>query len=312
MQYIGNGAYCYANSMAMALAHAGREVAPWYLECLTAFAVSAHWEKGTPFFDSKYSAPDQGVGVALDSLGFTYVHSYHASEDDPEGRAPLALLRDLLGDGPVIIGPVDMGLLTYHPSRQYLGGVDHFVLLYEMDETNLFLHDPAGYPYTQMAITDFVAAWRAESIGYRTGSYTMWGRLREESHPDADALFARTDRQIAWQLRQERMNDDPTTVGAGAVRRLAAQVRENGAPGRLWDHLVHFALPLGAKRAADFARFYAPYDAERARAKKEEAKLFGATLPAMINQGRAELADVLEKLADQMDLFHERTLAINP
>ena len=39
--YVGNGAYCYANSTTMALSAVGGEYDASYIECLTTVAISA-------------------------------------------------------------------------------------------------------------------------------------------------------------------------------------------------------------------------------------------------------------------------------
>lgn len=80
--YIGNGAYCYANSLAMLLSSVGADYDPGYLECLTAVAISAVSVETTqgplPFFS--IGLPDQGVTVALQHLGYIYPRQ-HSTEN---------------------------------------------------------------------------------------------------------------------------------------------------------------------------------------------------------------------------------------
>ena len=67
-------------------------------------------------------------------------------------------LQHLLKNGSVVIGPLDMGYLTYNPNCVYQRGVDHFVCAYGFYEGQVYLHDPAGYPCMKMKFGDFVKA----------------------------------------------------------------------------------------------------------------------------------------------------------
>jgi len=238
--YVGSGQYCYANSLAMILAEQGAEYDPGYLECLTCVSISAFWEPdGFPFLSSRYQSPDTGIHTALKHLGYAFEHRLPASfEEGLEG------LSELLQYGSVLIGPVDMGELSYIPNRQALQGVDHFVCVYGLDETYAYLHDPAGYPCMTMPLAALKQAWRAENIEYRKGSYSGWGNIRRINVPDRDELFRLTDDKIASILILERKD---------RLGRLSDEMT---------GHLSFFSFQLGARRALDYARFYQPYDAE--------------------------------------------------
>ncbi len=310
--YIGNGAYCYANSIAMALAAQGFTYDASHLECLTAVAISAFWDQSAeeplPFFSSKYGAPDRGVSVALRNLGYTWEEYRSSLEDDPDGHRALAKLQDLLESGPVIIGPVDMGQLIYIPDHQTLNGVDHYVTVNQITDGQISLHDPAGFPFVTMDIDQFLRAWRAETIHYRLGSYSMWGNIQSQSRPQPADIFAATDEQISMNLRAEQEDQIHGIAGPQVFHQLAEQVLDKGIPPAISQHLSYFSFQLGARRCADYAHFYAPYDQQRADIKLAQARAFGQAHVATIQQQWKLLSAVLHKLGVLESEFQMHTL----
>jgi hypothetical protein len=311
MSYIGSGAYCYANSLAMALNNAGDIHDPGYLEVLTCVGVSAFWEPTPdgelPFFSSMHGAPDKGITTALNHLGYQYTRYFCSVEDDPEGMKSIHLLKEMVGNGYVIVGPLDMGKLLYVPNHQYLSGVDHFVAVYEVSENEVYLHDPAGYPYVKMSIEEFTQAWKAENIGYREGSYSMWGNLTKVHFPSSVEIFKMTDQQIAsYYLKDQAARE---CVGPAAIRRLATIVKEIGIPEYMRAHLAYFSFQLGARRCSDFARFYQEFDPERAKIKEEQGKRFGLAHVTYLKKDYETLYHTLEELAQLEERFIELTLS---
>src|SRR5688572_23193793 len=110
VHYIGNGAYCYANSLAMLLSTVGADYDPGYLECLTAVAIGAlsvETPKGpVPFFS--IGLPDRGVTLALQHLGYAFDRASCLPGDASDGSLSLGKLRQALASGPVLVGPLDM------------------------------------------------------------------------------------------------------------------------------------------------------------------------------------------------------------
>jgi hypothetical protein len=305
--YTGNGAYCYANSTAMLLAAAGAEVAPGIIESLTTVGVGAilfPTPKGPIPYFSGY-LPDLGISLALRTLGYEFDYQHGNAEDDPDGKAAYARLRDLLQHGPVAVGPVDLGLLLYMPGHEQLAGGDHFVVVYEATDDEVTIHDPGGYPYVKMSVEDFLPAWRAERTEYGE-AYSMWGNLRRVRQPSDEEIFQATDAAIRERLSQPEA-EGAFPAGAAAIRQLAEQVRD-GVPDYLHGHLVWFALPLGARRAADFARFWQPYDLERAAIKEEQARHFGAAHTAAMRKDSDGLVRALEGVADCEERFAGMTV----
>ena len=170
--YFGDVSLCYTNALAMALDSVGVDVRPEHLEALMVMGNGASIMKEDPrhplvFFDN--GEPDVSISNCLRILGFTWEDFF------VEGPAvDLTEVRDrlarMLQSGPVVAGPLDMGLLTYNPNYRELGGVDHFVCILGLTDGRVRLHDPAGFPCMSMEFQDFAKAWEARAISYRRGS----------------------------------------------------------------------------------------------------------------------------------------------
>ena len=305
---LSNTAYCYANSVAMALGALGEAVDPGYVECMTAVAISAEWVQvpagRLPFLSSPCTTPDRGINHTLEALGYSYLHQYGAAD----GRTALAQLRDFLAYDPVVVGPLDMGLLLYNPDYPYLTGADHYAVVYAVEDGWVRLHDPGGFPHAVMAEEDFLRAWKAETIAYKLGAYSLWGRFERRRHPTPDELFRATDARIAGQLRLEQERFPAGTTGPAVIRELAGQAG-SGLDGGVRIHLARFAFPVSARRCEDFARFYAPYDAERSALKKAQAECLGEAQSRLLSGDGAGLSRTLHRLADLEEQFQALTLA---
>ena len=169
LPYIGNGAYCYANSTSMLLAHTGEDVSPSTIEVLTGVGLSASLKKknGSLYFNNQTLLPDLGISKALEILGFEYQNKVSKTEES----FPINELKKDLVKMPAILGPVDMGYLSYNPRHKYLKGADYYVFAYEIKGDEVFLHDPAGFPFVSLSINDLRNAWKANGIGYKRGYY---------------------------------------------------------------------------------------------------------------------------------------------
>jgi hypothetical protein len=93
------------------------------------------------------------------------------------------------------------------------------------------------------------------------------------------------------------------------IRQLAEQVR-TGVPNYFRGHLGNFALPLGARRCGDFARFYAPYNQERAHIKEAQGRCFSMAFAALLRQDYRHLHTSLLELANYEEQFQQRTLQL--
>jgi len=73
-------------------------------------------------------------------------------------------------------------------------------------------------------------------------------------------------------------------------------------------HLTYFALQLGAKRALDFATFFAPRSPALAALKYTQAELFGKSHTLAVREDWTSLADTLRALANIEEEFRTSLL----
>jgi hypothetical protein len=291
--YVGNAAYCYANTTTMLLASVGESVSPSLVEVLTGVGLGASWDPSSrlAFFDSV--APDVGVSRALDLLGFDCQEQAGAARDP----APLDDLRRALAAGPVALGPIDMGDLSYIPWASQARGSDHFVLAYAIDAAELRLHDPAGFPHASLPLTDLEPAWRAERIPYRRGAFRRWFAPRRRERVPADELFARALASFRATAADRPVATGVRSTGPSAIRAFAAHLRAGPVTPDLDDHMTHFLFSLAARRALDYASFFEPRRADLAALKRRQAEQFGRCHVLAVRKEWPSLADALEPVA---------------
>ena len=294
--YVGNAAYCYANTTSMLLASAGESVSPSLIEVLSGVGLGALWIPDERAIIFGAVVPDIGVSKALDLLGFT-CHERSFPDDAP---LPLAELRRALETGPVAIGPVDIGCLTYTPRARGPNGGDHFVLVYAADDTQVYLHDPAGFPHVSLPLDDLERAWRGEEIGYKRGSFRHWHAPRRREPVSADQLF---DRALAWFAEiyagaGTDANRRGWLTGPAAVRAHVAELRAGRLSPEQTGHLTAFAYRLGARRALDYAAYFQDRRPDLAALKRRQAERFGSAHTLAVRQDWQPLAEVVEEIAE--------------
>jgi hypothetical protein len=201
-----------------------------------------------------------------------------------------------------------MGYLGYNPATSNSPMGDHFLVAIGMDGDTLLVHDPAGYPCAVISWDQFCAAWRAEGIAYRRGTYTLrndFRRVREMSR----AMMLRHTLPLARQNALRR-SDETAIRGPEAVRRFAQDLR--GKVGeRIRAHLVWFALPLGARRCLDGARFLAEAGLARLAENFElQARLLGRTQSDAVARRWDSVAGAMLHLADLEEQFVEGIRAL--
>jgi hypothetical protein len=127
-----------------------------------------------PLFDPYGWNPDLGLDQAIELLGYRCRGTTHKTAADA-----LAGLESALAAGPVLVGPVDMGLLAHQPGSDRAAGADHFVVALASGEGSIRFHDPQGHPHAVLPTEVFLDAWRAEQIGYLAeDAFVMRNRLR--------------------------------------------------------------------------------------------------------------------------------------
>lgn len=290
--YTGSGPYCYANSFAMMF---GAEAPPTaVIEVATGSPFGMQLIGGTlPLFDPYGWTPEAGFDAALAALGWT--SSVARGEDEMDA---LSRLRASLLDGPVWIGPVEMGHFTHQPGNVGPIGADHYVVVIEVADDRVLMHDPQGYPYTSLPLNDFMVAWRAETISYGS-PYTMRIGFRQiEKVSDIDAIKASVPAAIRW---LSTVGDHAMPAGSlanGEAAEGLANLVEDGCDAELRGHLVHFAVRVGARRAADAATCLARAGYPKASGiAAEQAHIIGSAQHPLVVGDDVAAAKVLRSLA---------------
>jgi hypothetical protein len=285
----------------MLLASIGEEVSSSRIEVLTGVGLGAFWigEENLILFSS--TPPDVGVSQALTLLGFEYTE-----KSWPEtAPAPLEELRADLAKSPAALGPLDMGYLAYLPFDE--PGADHYVLAYAMDEDQVYLHDPLGFPLVSLSLEQLVLAWKAERIDYRRGSYQYWTSPTRVHHPSAEEIYERA--LECFRAGYGRADDLAArthwSVGHEAILACANHVRSGEVlPGEA-SRLQGFTFHLGARRALDFAALFDFRDGGLAALKRRQATLFGRCHTLAVRKDWLAVAGVLEELADVEGEFRD-------
>jgi hypothetical protein len=298
LSYNGNGAYCYANSLYMSLLGAGADAKDLsdtsFLECLTGgpFGKLYLQIENSPliFFNSPISNPDLGLNRAIELLGWVCQKWY--GDDSQEA---LARLREAVQVAPVLIGPVDQGYLSYYPDYHHSSGYDHFVVALTVDEDFVQVHDPGGYPCAMLPVQDFLEAWRAESVEYKRGSYTLRSHFRQVTHPHRYDTI-----QQALPFLQAAVQANPGgPVAYGSVEALQMLVNDLCGPVHfsISNSLVQFVLPLASRRSLDAAAFLREAGKlEAAACMDRQALLTGQAQYLAVHQQWHAVGGVVEQL----------------
>jgi hypothetical protein len=288
--FVGSGPYCYANSLVMVLGE--HAPTPGAVEVLTGSPFGFELLGGRlPLFDPYGWDPDQGLDEAIRLLGWTCRRD---GADDEE--TALARLRD--ADGPVLAGPVEFGLLRHIPGMTGPIESDHFVVVLGVDGDVVRFHDPHGFPYATLPVPEFLAAWRADTIGYRSTPYTMRsGFDRVRAVTAEEALRAALPGAATW-LRGRDLPVPPGTLGGADGLLRLAELTAGGLEPAMRDHLIHFAVRVGARRLADAATALAGLGLDRAAAIADsQARLVGSLQYDLVTGDDKAAAETLRRLA---------------
>ena len=242
LAYIGNAPYCYANSASMLLESAGVSIEPRLIEVLSGVGLGAWWiPESQTLFLSGWTVPDTGVSQSFRLLGF------EVTEEAESDGAPIPIegLNLQLREGPVMLGPLDMGELSYHPNARGANGIDHFVLALHAEGDEIVVHDPAGYPAMPIDLEALGRAWPADFIEYRRGVYRRWHSPARVGDPSPGQIAEAAIQSFGQAYRDSRTLDDPSAVaGTEALEALVVTIRggfsarqRTGAPAE-----VRFAL----------------------------------------------------------------------
>ena len=297
--YFGDVSLCYSYSLAMALDGYGYDFKADFLEAIMVMGNGASIVKKDDqhplvFFDNEM--PDLSISHSLKILGFDYEDFYLKDEAEVDSEEIKRKLETFLSNGPVVLGPLDMGHLTYNPNHTMLYGVDHFVTVYTVDGQYLYLHDPAGFACMKVAFSDILEAWKAEAIDYKRGAYSMWGNFKKVKSPSQTEIYQETARI----MKNRYLNGQ-----SGVLECYAKAVDENGVNTEQKQLHQYFSFKLAAVRNLYLSQFLKDHDPEGARLKEKLASLFGQAHLSCLKEDYQELAHLLYQIAEVDNRFRD-------
>ena len=297
--YFGDVSLCYSYSLAMALDAYGYDFKADFLEAIMVMGNGASIVKEDEqhplvFFDN--GMPDLSISHSLKILGFDYEDFYLKDGMEVDLEEVKGKLETFLSNGPVVLGPLDMGHLTYNPNHTILYGVDHFVTVYDIDNRYLYLHDPAGFACMKVAFKDILEAWKAEAIDYKRGAYSMWGNFKRLKTPSQTEIYQETARI----MKTRYLNGQ-----SGVLEYYAKAVAENGLNTEQKQLHQYFSFKLAAVRNLYLSQFLKDHDPKGARFKEELATLFGQAHLSCLKEDYQELSHLLYRIAEVDGLFKD-------
>ncbi|MYK26881.1 MAG: hypothetical protein F4052_08060 [Dehalococcoidia bacterium] len=199
----------------------------------------------------------------------------------------------------MLLGPLDVGELPYQPDSQGGNGIDHFVLALGIEGDDVVVHDPDGYPAVPIALEALDRAWRAELVPYGSGPYRRWHSPVRVKSPAPEELSGMAIQSFAQAYRESRATvPSGVAIGPEAVESVAATLRVGELGEQGLEHLRRFALPLGVRRALDYAWFLHDVDSELADLKSGQALCLGRAHAAAVQDDYELLAGHMSKVAE--------------
>jgi hypothetical protein len=173
------------------------------------------------------------------------------------------------------------------------------VLVSKVEGDQAVVYDPAGFAEMLITKADLAQAWRADAIAYRRGHFRSWSHPERIATPSDDTVATTAWRHFkALYAEAARLSaEGGRLIDEHAVAWLADRVKRDDLSPAQTGHLLHFALPLGVKRALDFARFFEALSPGPAQSKRRQAALFGRCHSHLMRHDRPAAADQLAQLA---------------
>ncbi|MET9244025.1 hypothetical protein [Nonomuraea sp. NPDC003709] len=303
--YIGSGPYCYSNSLAMLL---GDEAPPpAVIEVLTGSPYGMELIGGRlPLFDPFGWDPETGLDDAIGLLGWECERV-----DGGTAAAALDRLRRACQDGPVLAGPLELGLLSFQPGSGKAIGADHYVVVLEVDGDTVLMHDPEGYPYATLHADAFAEAWRGELITYLNRPFRMrYGFTRREVVTPEEALRRSLPAGAAWLAGRTDVEVPPGTLGQAEAAERTARLVEEGLDPEIRQLWQAFAVRVGARRLDDLAACLSSLGLDAAAAVAgEQARIVGGLQGPVVSGDDVALAAGLRRLAPTYERLRAALIA---
>ncbi|MBN6058381.1 hypothetical protein JYK22_41055 [Nonomuraea sp. RK-328] len=303
--YVGSGPYCYANSLAMIL---GAEApSPAVIEVLTGSPYGMQLIGGRlPLFDPFGWDPEIGLDAAIGLLGWECERV-----DGGTAAAALDRLRRACQDGPVLAGPLELGLLSYQPGSGKAVGADHYVVVLEVGDDTVLVHDPQGYPYATLPVGAFAEAWRGELIAYLERPFRMrYGFSRRERVGAEEALRRSLPAGSAWLAGRADVEVSPGTLGQAEAAERTARLVEEGLDPEIRMLWQAFAVRVGARRLNDLAACLSSLGLDAAAAVAAgQARVVGGLQGPLVSGDDPALAAGLRRLAPTYERLRAALIA---
>jgi hypothetical protein len=267
---------------------------PSAIEVLTGSPFGATLIADLPYFSPVGWDPDIGLDPAIAALGWACERTAGGDATEAIGR-----LREASKAGPVLVGPVEFGLLRYLPGMGTPIGSDHFVVVIGVDDATVTLHDPHGHPYATLPLDAFVAAWRAETVPYPSTPFTMRARFHRVVDVDvATALRGWMPDAARWLEAPAGGSANAGMPGAGETVERLADLVTVGLNEQTYGHLVHFAVRVGTRRLADASVWLGRIGRHQAAEIADvQARLLGGIQYDLVAGNHLAAAAALRKLA---------------
>ncbi|MEU3051568.1 hypothetical protein ABZ705_34710 [Streptomyces sp. NPDC006984] len=265
------------------------------IETLTGSPFGAQLIGGTlPLFDPYGWHPEAGLDAAIPMLGWSCERS-----DGGTPTQALERLRAACAQGPVLVGPVDMGLLLYQPGTPNADGGDHYVVVLAADQDSVELHDPHGHPYATLPTHAFLAAWEARGISYIDAPFVLRnGFVRNRRVTPIDALRQSLPEAERWLAGRDDLPMPTGSLGGAAAVEALADMAAQGMPPGIRTLLTAFGVRVGARRLNDAATCLAELGLSRAASIAQcQARILGGLQYPLVHGDDQTAAARLRQLA---------------
>lgn len=238
----------------MLLESIGETIDPSLIEILTGGGLGAVWNHQKNLLYFSQISPEKGISKALEILGFQYIES-RCAEDD---QASIEIFKERLETSPIVFGPLEMIELTYLPFTPPRG-VDHYFYAYKVDGEQIYLHDPQGYPSAVIPFENVtIGNWEMNYPLYQSGQTNKyWCNPKRERIPTEDEIFDQAlhfYKESYYESHQAAVQKS-LRVGSDAIMALIEYMKYEELSLAVLGHMKGFLFPLAVKRALDFSIF---------------------------------------------------------
>lgn len=290
--FYGRMSYCLIRSIHMVLETKGLDASTDWLECVS----------GEPFGFAYVRSPQHVLVVngfeyhlagqhLLNTLGYEYRLSGAANDEQA-----LEALRAALQEGPVVLGMLDMGYLTYSASHQHAHGADHAIVALGFEGDNLIVHDPDGYVGVPLPISDLLEAWKRDIYtGIPYGTWAIGKRIRV---PSEEVIWRLTIERAKENFRRPSADMGYQQIFCGPEGMLTFAEDLSANPELQIGGLPFFSWRVSAQRCFDSANFVHQRLPQASEIRRQQAFVYGQLQRVSVHNDRATMIDLLKQQAE--------------